>query len=117
MNAFISTLSPKVKASAWTGLLLTVLVTALTGITPDMLAGLGPWAAVAAVAITALAQAVAGYQKTDPARATGLEVEALTAAPPPEPQIAPGAVEVPAAAEVRPIFPDEGDTPGRHEAL
>lgn len=115
VKAFLDSLSPKVKSSAWTGLALTVLVAALTGITPEMLAGLGPWAGVVFLAIGALAQAVAGYQKTDPARATGLEVQAITQALPPEPEVWPEAEPVAGAHVAEPAAADT--EPGKHVAL
>lgn len=115
VKAFLDSLSPKVKASAWTGLILTVLAAALTGITPDMLSFLGPWAGVVFLVVGALGQAVAGYQKTDPARVTGLEVEALTAALPPEPEAWPDTVPATGAHAAEPVL--TVDEPGKHVAL
>lgn len=59
------TLQPtaKVSAGAITGLALTVIVAVLTGITPDMLDFLGPWAGPVFLGLGALATSLAAYIK------------------------------------------------------
>ena len=114
--------SPKVKASAWTILALTVLSAALAGITPDMLEFLGPWAGTAFLAIGAIGVAIAGYLKTDPARN-----ELTRAVDYVDPQLQTPTGQPPLgyalpAAEVQQVYvdedgkPDDG-VPGRHEAV
>lgn len=72
-----TTPSPKVKASALVGLLVSLLgaivaavVTFGLGITPESLngLGLGVWAVPVATLVTTAASALAGYWKTDPLR-------------------------------------------------
>lgn len=54
----------KVAAGALTGIGLTVLVAALTAITPELLSFLGPWAPVGFVAVGALATSLGAYIKS-----------------------------------------------------
>ena len=54
----------KVQAGAIAGIALTVVVAALTAITPDLLAPLGPWGGVVLVAIGALATSLTAYIKS-----------------------------------------------------
>lgn len=63
-----SKISPKVIAGVAATIALTALASFLAGVTPEMLADLGPWAIPAALGIGALAQGIAGYLKGDPAR-------------------------------------------------
>lgn len=99
--------SPKVKASAWTTLGITLLAAALAGITPQMLEGLGVWAGPVFALIAALGAAAAGYLKSDPARNDLTRavdyVDPLLQTPTGQPPL--GYEE-----------PDDGK-PGRHEAV
>lgn len=63
-----TTLSPKVVASAATGLALVVLIAVLTAVTPEMLAPLGDWGTLVYAAVVATGSALAGYVKRDPLR-------------------------------------------------
>lgn len=57
--------SPKFKAAAAVGIVLTALASMLAGITPEMLEFLGPFAVPGAVFVTALGAGVAAYLKRD----------------------------------------------------
>jgi hypothetical protein len=115
-------ISPKVKASGWTGLALILLGTLLTGITPEMLEFLGPWKAPVFSLITAAAMVYAAWRKSDPARWDLTLNQGPGQAPAPvtfdpSPVILPE--PAPAANEVLGIYPDEDaddGKPGRHEA-
>lgn len=56
-------IQPKVKAVIVTTVALTVVVAALTAITPDLFSFLGAWAPVAFAGVVALAGSLAGYIK------------------------------------------------------
>lgn len=56
--------SGKVTAGALTGLAVTVVVAALTAITPELLEPLGPWGGVVLAGIGALAVALGAYVKS-----------------------------------------------------
>ncbi|WP_285240048.1 hypothetical protein [Pseudarthrobacter sp. MEB009] len=63
--------SPKVLWPLLVGLVLTALAAALAAVTPDMLAGLGPFAVPVALGLLAAGQYITGYLKRDPLRDTG----------------------------------------------
>lgn len=63
-----TTISPKVIASAATGVALVVIIAVLTAVTPDMLAGLGPWGPLVYAAVVALGSALSGYVARDKLR-------------------------------------------------
>lgn len=84
VDAPASPLSPKVLWPLLVGLGLTGLAAILGAITPEMLAGLGPWAGMVFVLVTAASQAVTGYLKRDPLRDLGHEAANAPAAPPVE---------------------------------
>ncbi|AHB31635.1 hypothetical protein ArV2_gp22 [Arthrobacter phage vB_ArS-ArV2] len=65
------TTSPKVMWPLIVGLALTALAAALAAVTPDMLAGLGPFAVPAALGLLAAGQYITGYLKRDPLREAG----------------------------------------------
>lgn len=114
-----ASVSPKVKASAWTTLGLTLLATALAGITPAMLEALGVWAGPVFALLASLGAAIAGYLKSDPARDSltrAVDVSAPTpTGMPPSGYVAPqAAAEV---AQVYPAEPEDDGKPGRHEAV
>lgn len=115
-----ASVSPKVKASGWTGLALILLGALLTGITPEMLEFTGPWKGTIFSIVTAAAMVYAAWRKSDPAR-WDLTLNQPDTAPPvtsfdPSPVIIPE--PSPAAAEVLGIYPDEDDDgePGKHVA-
>lgn len=60
--------SPKVVAGSVAGLGVLVVVAALTAVTPDLLAPLGPWASVVGAALAAFAAGLASFLKADPRR-------------------------------------------------
>lgn len=60
--------SPKIKSGLNWGVIVTLLVTILSTITPDMLTGLGPYAPLVYGAIGTGSAVLAGYLKTDPLR-------------------------------------------------
>lgn len=60
--------SPKIKSGLNWGVIVTLLVTILSTITPDMLAGLGPYAPLVYGAIGTGSAVLAGYLKSDPLR-------------------------------------------------
>lgn len=113
-----ASISPKVKAAGWVGLALTLLGAFLTGITPEMLAFLGPWAGPVFSVITAASMLYAAWRKSDPARwdlTLNHPEETAPVAWTPTPVIVPE--PAPAADEVHGIYPPEDDDePGRHEA-
>lgn len=63
-----SAVSPKVSRPALLLLALAALTAFLSGITPDMLAFLGPWAGPTFLALGAVIQFLSGYAIKDPAR-------------------------------------------------
>lgn len=60
--------SPKIKSGLNWGVIVTLLVTILSTITPDMLTGLGPYAPLVYGAIGTGSAVLAGYLKSDPLR-------------------------------------------------
>jgi hypothetical protein len=75
-------ISPKVSAGINWGIIATLAVGVLTSITPDMLAGLGPYQSMVFVLIGAGITALRAYLKPDPLRDIGAVV-AGTKAPAP----------------------------------
>lgn len=65
-------ISPKVVAAGVTGLALTVVVAAVTALTPESFAFLGIWAPVAYTGAVAIGGTLAGWLRSDPLRA-GME--------------------------------------------
>lgn len=63
--------SPKVLWPLIVGVALTALAAALAAVTPEMLAGLGPFAVPAALGLLAAGQYITGYLKRDPLRDAG----------------------------------------------
>lgn len=61
-------ISPKVVYAAGTAVVGTALGAAVTALTPDLFAFLGPWEPVAFAAVTAGGAVLAGYLKGDPLR-------------------------------------------------
>lgn len=92
-------LSPKVKASAWSTLLISLAGVVLAGVTtwatglgPDDVPMLGVWALPAITLLTGILNTLAGYLKRDPLRDIGAEaVDAKVAevAPEPAPTVTP----------------------------
>ncbi|WGH20354.1 membrane protein [Arthrobacter phage MaGuCo] len=66
--------SPKVTAGASWAAVASLVLTVLTAITPEMLAFLGPWAALAYGVVVGASAALGGYLKSDPVRAVGVAV-------------------------------------------
>lgn len=62
-------ISPKITSGLNWGVIVTLLVTILSTITPDMLTSLGPYAPLVYGAIGTGSAVLAGYLKTDPLRA------------------------------------------------
>lgn len=62
------TLSPKVIAGTAAGIIATVVVGALDGVTPELLEPLGAWASVVRGAIVAASASLAAYVVRDPLR-------------------------------------------------
>jgi hypothetical protein len=63
-----TTVSPKVIASAIAGALFVIALAAISAITPELLAPIGPWSIVVFAAVQGAAQVIAGYVKSDPLR-------------------------------------------------
>lgn len=80
--------SPKVSAGINWGIIATLAVGVLTSITPDMLAGLGPYQSMVFVLVGAGITALRAYLKPDPLRDVGASV------------VVSPAEEAPASAEV-----------------
>lgn len=78
-----SQLSPKVLWPLLVGLVLTAVAAALAAVTPEMLAGLGPFAVPAALGLLAAGQYITGYLKRDPLRDAGQEAIEKDLVPPP----------------------------------
>lgn len=77
------TISPKVFWSGVVGLVLTFVGTFLAAVTPDMLSGLGVFAVPMAMALTAVAQVITAYLKTDQLRDIGVQATAAVLPAPP----------------------------------
>lgn len=77
------TISPKVFWSGFVGLVLTFVGTFLAAVTPEMLSGLGVFAVPMAVALTAVAQVITAYLKTDQLRDIGVQATAAVLPTPP----------------------------------
>ena len=60
--------SPKVILVAVANIVGLAIVAAIAAITPDLFAGLGPWAVVAYAAVATIGTTLAGYLKRDPLR-------------------------------------------------
>lgn len=67
-HAAATDISPKVIAPAVFNLVLIAVTAAITAITPDLFAGLGPWGPVLFAGVAAIGTALTGYIKRDPAR-------------------------------------------------
>lgn len=68
--------SPKVLWPLLVGIALTALAAALSALTPEVLAALGPYALPVSLGAAAAAQYITGYFKKDPAR-TGIPLEPM----------------------------------------
>lgn len=77
------TISPKVFWPGVVGLVLTFAGTFLAAVTPDMLSGLGAFAVPMAMALTAVAQVITAYLKTDQLRDIGVQATAAVLPAPP----------------------------------
>ena len=77
------TISPKVFWSGFVGLVLTFVGTFLAAVTPEMLSGLGVFAVPMAMALTAVAQVITAYLKTDQLRDIGVQATAAVLPAPP----------------------------------
>lgn len=64
------TISPKVIASAVSGLAVTLILGLLNAVTPETFAFLGSWSSLAYMLVVAVAGVVAGWAKSDPMRRT-----------------------------------------------
>ena len=70
------TISPKVFWPLVVALVLTFAASFLAAVTPEMLASLGPFAVPAAISLTAVANVIAGYLKSDELRDIGVQATA-----------------------------------------
>ncbi|MBS6031495.1 MAG: hypothetical protein KH989_12570 [Kocuria rhizophila] len=77
------TISPKVFWPVLVGLALTFVGSFLAAVTPDMLTGLGAFAVPMSMALTAVAQGITAYLKTDQLRNIGVEATAAVLPAPP----------------------------------
>ena len=77
------TISPKVFWSGVVGLILTFAGTFLAAVTPEMLSSFGAFAVPMAVALTAVAQVITAYLKTDQLRDIGVQATAAVLPAPP----------------------------------
>ena len=77
------TISPKVFWPVFVGLVLTFVGTFLAAVTPDMLTGLGAFAVPMSMALTAVAQGITAYLKTDQLRDIGVQATAAVLPAPP----------------------------------
>lgn len=77
------TISPKVFWPVFVGLILTFVGTFLAAVTPEMLTGLGAFAVPMSMALTAVAQGITAYLKTDQLREIGVEATAAVLPAPP----------------------------------
>lgn len=77
------TISPKVFWPVFVGLVLTFVGTFLAAVTPEMLSGLGAFAVPMSMALTAVAQGITAYLKTDQLRDIGVQATAAVLPAPP----------------------------------
>lgn len=80
------TVSPKVFWPLLVGVGLTFAASFLAAVTPDMLAGLGPFAVPTAISLGVVAQTLTAYLKRDELRDIGVDATAAVLAVPPTPQ-------------------------------
>lgn len=110
------TISPKVFWSGVVGLVLTFVGTFLAAVTPDMLSGLGAFAVPMAVALTAVAQVITAYLKTDQLRDIGVQATAAVLPAPPT-VLPPAPVETDTDATVAAAPDTAGDLQDELDAL
>jgi hypothetical protein len=85
-------ISPKVSAGINWGIIATLAIGVLTSVTPDMLAGLGPYQPMVFVLIGSGVTALRAYLKADPLREPAPEIPAAPEVVAPEviaPEVAP----------------------------
>lgn len=83
------TISPKVFWPLVVAVVLTFIGSFLAAVTPEMLSALGPFAVPAAISLTAVANVVAGYLKSDELRDLGVQATAAVLAVEPTSQVVP----------------------------
>lgn len=79
----VTPISPKVTASAVSGVIAAAILANITLITPDLFAGTGKWSGLIYGLVIAVASTLAGWLKNDPLRTTDGPTVAIVPGPVP----------------------------------